>query len=329
MLKLSYSELVKEIHDKAGVSEEEINSRVNKKLELLKDLISKEGAAHIVANELGVKLVQVSSEKKLKISDVMPGLNFINLDAKIISIYEVRSFKTEKREGKVANIFIGDETGTSRLVLWDTKLIELVEKSKLKEGDIISIKNAYSKENNGNKELHLGNKGEIIINPEKISIENIMTQRQSNQKPINMLKENEFAEIMGTVVQLFEPKSYFACPTCNKKAEFVNGVYLCNEHGNISAKEIPIVNFFLDDGTDNIRVVCFRDAAEKMLDNKFESVKNNPGEFDSLKNDVLGKQIRISGKVNKNMMFDRLEFTAHKIQDIDPKQLIEELKRTN
>ncbi len=327
MFKWSYSDIVKEIKNKTTLSEEDINSKIDKKLEVLKDLISKEGAAHIVANELDVKLIQEYSEKKLKINGLVPGLNFINIDVRIISIYDIKSFKNEKREGKVSSMAIGDDTGIARLVLWDTKLIELVESGKLKENDIITIKNSYCKENLSGMELHLGSKGEILINPPNISIGNIKSTKSFNQKSIKELKENEFAEINGTIVQLFEPKFYVACSECNKKTELINGVYVCKEHGNVITKEVPILNFFLDDGTDNIRVVCFRELANKVLDNNFARIRTTPSEFDMIKNDILGKQIKVSGKVNKNTMFDRLEFSAQDIKDLDPKQILEELRR--
>ncbi|MBI2670988.1 hypothetical protein HYX18_03360 [Candidatus Woesearchaeota archaeon] len=329
MFKLTYTDILNEIKNKTGLSEEDINSRVNKKLALLSDLISKEGAAHIIANELGVKLFPEYSDKKLKIKGLVPGLNFINIDAKVLSVFEVRLFKNEKREGKIASMIIGDETGISRLVIWDTKLIELIESGKIKDNDTISIKNAYCKENNNGLELHLGSKGGIIVNPENVVINEIKHSRIVNQKQIKDLKENEIADINGTIVQVFEPRFYTACPECNKKAEMTNGVFLCNEHGSVLARETPIVNFFLDDGTDNIRVVCFREIANKVLNNNFAKIRENPSEFDIIKNDILGRQVKVTGRVNKNAMFDRLELTAQNIEELDPKQLIEELNKEN
>ena len=62
---------------------------------------------------------------------------------------------------------------------------------------------------------------------------------------------------------------------------------------------IPIVNVILDDGTDNIRVVCFRDAAESMLGKDaetFSESKENPGIFEEIKKNILGKQVQVTGK---------------------------------
>lgn len=329
MFKLSYSDIVNEIKNKTNISEEELNIRVNKKLKLLGDLISKEGAAHIIANELGVKLFPEVSDKKLKIGSLVPGLNFINIDAKVIAIYETRNFKSDKREGRVANMLIGDETGVTRLVVWDTKLIDKIENNKLKDLDVISIKNGYSRENNGNIELHLGTRGDIIIRPENIEIKEIKNTKIVNLKNIKDIKENENVELNGTIVQLFEPKFYVACTQCNRKTEFVNGIYVCNEHGNTITKEIPILNFFLDDGTDSIRVVCFRELVNKVLDNNFSKIRENPNEFENVKRYVLGKQVKVYGRVTKNLMFDRLEFTAQNIEELDHNILLEQLNKEN
>ncbi len=65
MINIPLNQIIAEIKDKTGLSEDEINKKINEKLKQLSDLISKEGAAHIIANELDVKLVETA--KKLKI----------------------------------------------------------------------------------------------------------------------------------------------------------------------------------------------------------------------------------------------------------------------
>ena len=56
MIKLSYEQILEKINKQTGKSESEIEPLVNNKLKALSDLISKEGAAHIVANELKANL---------------------------------------------------------------------------------------------------------------------------------------------------------------------------------------------------------------------------------------------------------------------------------
>ena len=49
--------------------------------------------------------------------------------------------------------------------------------------------------------------------------------------------------------------------------------------------------------------------------------------FDSIKENVMGKQLVIHGRVTKNSMFDRLEFSANSISELNPNVLVEELEK--
>ena len=117
MFKLPYEEVVSILEKKANLSKEEIEERIKKKLSQLSGLISKEGAAHIVANELGVKLMEPFTGK-LQIKNVMAGMRDVETAGKVMAVYEVRSFNTGARSGKVGSFMLGDETGSVRVVLW-------------------------------------------------------------------------------------------------------------------------------------------------------------------------------------------------------------------
>ena len=164
MFGVSYQDIIKRINQETNISSEEIELKVKEKLSKMSDLVTKEGAAHIVAHELGVKIFQPVG--KLTIDKLIAGMNSVNLLCKVVKLFGVREFKTEKRQGKVANLLVGDETGIIKLVMWDTNQIKLIEDSQIKENTILKIKNGYIKENNGFKEFHLGNRSQITINPE-------------------------------------------------------------------------------------------------------------------------------------------------------------------
>ena len=78
-------------------------------------------------------------------------------------------------------------------------------------------------------------------------------------------------EILATVVQAFEPRFYDSCPECRKK---INEEGRCEVHGIVEKKEVPIVNVYVDDGTENIRVVLFNENANKLTENP-QTLKNN------------------------------------------------------
>ena len=316
---LDYNTILTKIQESTSLSKEDIESRVNKKLSDLQDLISKEGAAQIVANELNVKVFDKVPSKANKVSEVAVGSTGIVLTLKVVAVYDTRSFVRNNKQGKVASLLAGDETGTIRLVVWDDNIISSLKE--VKEGTILKVKNVYCKENRGFKELHLGNRGLLEINPEGETIGEIKL-RASNpteKKQIKDLITNDFAEVLGTIVQIFEPRYYQACPTCSKKVLGELDIFKCQEHGEVSAVEVPIVNLVLDDGTDNIRVVCFRQEAFKLV--------GESKVYETIKKDNLGKQLSLKGKVVKNDMFDRIEFVASSVEEVQPESILIEMEK--
>ena len=328
MFNLSYEEIVDKIVNEKGIPKQDIQSKVDYKLKQLSDLISKEGAAHIVANELGVKLVNPLQKRRMKIKDVIAGLNSADIVGRVISVYQVRSYNKNGREGKVANFILGDETGTIRVVLWDTNHISNIESGTLKEGIVIKIKNAYVKDNNGYSELHVSNKGKILFDvDEEIGEVSLELKPIYRFKKINQLsKEESGVGIQGTLVQIFEPKFYDICPECSKKVVFESSKFTCAEHGDIVPKVAIVLNCYVDDGTENIRVTAFRDAALRILKlNDVNDLKSNPSLFIDIKDGLIGKEVFVTGRVVKNTMFDRHELIASKVEDADPLEIANKL----
>jgi hypothetical protein len=327
LMGLTYEEILDKIKEK-GLSQEEIEKKIQQRLEQLSGLISKEGAAQIIANELGVKIFRDIG--KVKVNEIKSGMRDIEVDGKIVTVNEVRSFKTPKREGKVASFMLGDETGQIRIVIWDESQIKLVEDKKVIENIIVKLKNTYCRDNNGFKELHLNSGSEIILNPEGVKIEGVAASQPALDfvsKKINELTQNDRNVILrGTVVQLFDPRFYEICEQCGKRAISENGNFNCADHGIVNVKYAVVLNMFFDDGSDNIRIVCFRDAAANVLgknEEELSKLKDNPAEFEIFKNDVLGKQLEVSGRTSMNEMFNRLEFVANSVEELKPEKLLE------
>lgn len=322
MIGLSFDDIVEKICEIKGVSEDEIKSRVREKMNKLSGLISNEGAAHIVANELGVDLFEIIRKNGLKINKIAPGMRGVGVSGKVIKIYDVRSFKKENREGKVGSFLIGDETGAMRAVMWDTNQIKLIEDGTIKEDIIIKLTDGFVRDNNGYKEMHLSNRSEIKINPAGVEIGEVKIGGYDGnraKKLIKDLNEGDFVNVYGTVVQLYEPRFYEACPECNKKLN--NG---CVDHGNVVPKTVPVLNFFMDDGTGNIRITAFREnvgAVLNLSNDKVSEFKDNPAAFEDYRRSVLGRQLIISGKVNKNNIYNNLEMNANSVIEADPTEL--------
>ena len=107
-------------------------------------------------------------------------------------------------------------------------------------------------------------------------------------------------------------------------------MYYLNDNFIENPDHSYVLILIVDDGTDNMRAVFFREAMEKLLGcskEKVLSYKDNPESFEQEKSDLLGALVKINGRVKKNLFFDRLEIVANAVSlNPDPE---EEIKRLN
>jgi len=180
MVNGNYENILEKISKVSGVEKEEIERRVEAKRAKLSGLISEEGAAQIVAAELGVSF----DNEKLKIDELLPGMRKVNVVGKVINLSPVRTFVRNDKEGKVANMIIADETSNVKVVLWDTNHIELIEKGQIINDKVIEISNASMREN----EIHLGSFSEVKLSEE--FLENVQTSRIFNERFLRSAKNS-------------------------------------------------------------------------------------------------------------------------------------------
>ncbi|MBW2970895.1 DUF2240 family protein, partial [Candidatus Woesearchaeota archaeon] len=261
MIKLGYDEIIERIVEKSDLDKAEIEAKITKKLKQLEGLISKEGAAHIVANQLGIKLIEKISGR-LQIKNILSGMRDVETVGKIIRIYPARRFSVDGREGQVANMVIGDETSSIKLVLWGDHADQA---KNAKQGMVVKVIGGYVKERDNTKELHLGTRGSLALNPRGETVAEVAIP-VAQRKRINELKEGmNDVEVYGTVIQMFEPRFYEICPSCGKRMNQREDKFACETHGEQQPKLGYVLNLFLDDGLDTIRAVFFRQTALNLL----------------------------------------------------------------
>jgi hypothetical protein len=80
------------------------------------------------------------------------------------------------------------------------------------------------------------------------------------------------------------------------------------------------MNAIIDDGTQTLRVVFFREQAAGFLGvtmDQFKALRTDMSSYESLRIKVMGAQVKITGRVTKNQMYERLELIAASIQILD------------
>ncbi len=312
MLMDNYEQLVERIASSSGLEKKEIERRVEAKRAKLSGLVSKEGAAQIVAAELGINFDQ----EKMKLNQLLLGMKRANVVGKVIEVYPVREFNKNGREGKVANLMVADESGNARIVLWDVNHIALVENNKINKGDFIEISNGNVR-NNG--EVHLSSFSDIKLSKEKI--ENVIVERFFGEKKLGEAKAGESIKTRAVIVQVFDPRYFEACPQCGKRV--TDGK--CVSHGEVEGKKRALLNLVLDDGSESIRAVLFGDHIGKLGLSEEEIFSLE--KFALKKVDILGEELVFSGNLRSNALYNTIEFNVEGIEKIKMDELIKELEK--
>ena len=310
----NYGKIVEKISRSSGLEKEEIERRIEAKRAKLAGLISKEGAAQVIAAELGISF----DNEKLKINELLPSMRKVNLVGKIISLSPVRTFTTKKGdEGKVVNFVVADDTSNIKVVLWDTNHIGLIEKGEIKDGSVIEIGNGTMRSN----ELHLGSFSELKSSKEVL--DNLVTEKIVKEKNISDFKLADSVSTRAFVVQAFDPKFFYVCPECRKKAIQEAEGFSCAEHGKINPDKRALINLVLDDGTETIRSVLFQDAIDGLGMGDLEDTDN----LIVQRQNLLGKEMVFSGDVRMNNFFNNPEFIVESVKEVNPDELIAVLEK--
>ncbi len=306
----NYLQLVEFISQSSGVSIEDIERKIEAKQAKLAGLISKEGAAQVIAAELNVNF----DKQMIKIAQMVPGMRKINLVGKIIELAPIREYNKNGRSGKIGSFVLADDTSNVRTVLWDENHIDLIGKGDIKMDVVVEIGNASIR----NGELHLGSFSEIKVSKKKI--DNVVTEKPVFVKKVKDFNVGDNVSARAFIVNMFEPKFFEVCPECRRKA--VNGN--CNDHGQIKPEKRSLLSLVIDDGSENIRCTIFHDVLEKII--SMEELENLEL-FVVKRKELLGKEMIVKGQVRKNQMFDSNDFIINEMEDIKLDELITELEK--
>ncbi len=99
-----------------------------------------------------------------------------------------------------------------------------------------------------------------------------------------------------------------------------NDVFVCGNHDIVEPKISYVLNLVADDGTSTINVVCYKNQIERLLNKSADKIvasRHDSAFMESVRKSLLGKTVRFSGRVQKNAMFDKIEFIAQLVLDVD------------
>ncbi|MBI2172756.1 MAG: hypothetical protein HYT73_00910 [Candidatus Aenigmarchaeota archaeon] len=311
------TDIIQKISSETGMPEDEVNDKIEEKKLELSGMISDEGAAYIVAKELGVTIRKI---QRLNIGNIITGMQNADVIGKIVKVSE-KAFEKDGNKGRVMSVILGDGTGTIRLSLWNDEIDKF---SGFTRGDTVHVR-GFVKEGLFGPELRLGRYGTLLRSDE--TIQDVLERKTEYERsPISELAEGQHRQIRAPIVQVFGGNIFYEiCPVCKGRAK----EWKCQEHGDIQPEYGLVISGIADDGTGNIRIVAFNDAAEKLIGmSKFEAKRlfDMKKKMEAVIEKIpLGRELVIDGRVSRNALFDRMEFVVNGVSGIDMKREIETL----
>ncbi len=273
------------------------------------------------------------------ISELTVDMRDVDIEGKVARIFPSKTFERDGKEGKVQNLIVADESGTTRVTFWNDDVDKIED---LQEDNVIRIKHGYVKEGfRGGIEFHVGRLAKIKINPKGskltkldlsgVSLETITRAGRVMIGDIDAESEGQTVEVCGIVVGVGQVSPvYQACPSCRKKVEDRDGKYICSVCGEVKKPEPRMLyKVTLDDGSGSIRVTLFGETGEELLQmtaqEAFDLISksgNNQAPIEQNTDKILGRYIAIQGRVTKYK--DSVDIAASGLDFADP---VEEIKR--
>lgn len=169
------------IASKPGLTFEKIIAMIEEKKKSYHGLLTDDGAAYLVAQDLGVP-INYAGGKGIKLKDLVSGLKDVSIEAFIAYIGEVKKFKRRQSEGKVLRLVLDDGSTQLNCVLWDDKVDEFLSMNP-SVGYRIKIIHGYTKSGVEGVEIHVGSKGTIKL--EKVPDTKLTVSKKVSSLTVN------------------------------------------------------------------------------------------------------------------------------------------------
>jgi len=171
-----------------------------------------------------------------KVADLRPGQYGVNLVAKVLRVGGARDVRT----GRVATLVVADDTGSVRVDLWDGKA-ELA--SQVRPGDVLLIRNAYTRERRGALVLNVGKMGSVELNPEGLEVE-APAVTEAEIKPLGEIEEPGGPYTVEVVIE-----------TAPELREVITS----------SGERVAVASTQVSDPTGQMRLSLWRDLADRLM----------------------------------------------------------------
>jgi replication factor A1 len=148
------------------LSQEQILALIEEKKKEGRGLLSDEGAARLVAEEL---LIQTRGTDlgRLQVKDLVSGLNDVTISGRVLLTWPPQQFqRRDGTPGRVIRLVLADKSDRVRCAIWD-RHVDVLSRAGDLQARILRIGHAYTRQGlSGETEVHAGDRSSIQIDPE-------------------------------------------------------------------------------------------------------------------------------------------------------------------
>lgn len=303
-LDFNLEEALQLMHEKSGVSKEELQQKIKEKVEKFSGLLTEQGAVVLVSKDLRIPLPYL--EKKamhVALGKLQNGMANIDVKGKVSAINPVKTFAKGEKEGKYLAVKIKDESGEALFTFWNDQVDDALQKQIGMESEII-IQNARVKTFNNQLQLSLGFNATYTITPGKQEVQQVTVQKPKEPITFANAQAGQFIQVQANVIEVLPGRGYYLqCEACKAKPrQMEEQCSACGRQNTV--KQRLLLPLLLDDGAATMRAVAFEEQAVQLFGKKKEEIiaqLDDEKEKEKLHLELLGKRIEVSGKTKIGM----------------------------
>lgn len=165
------------------------------------------GSIVLTPDDSRVKNLPPIPEKKMRISDLKPGLTDVDIIGRVVAVSEPRTFeRPDGTTGRILTMMLMDQTGQTRVSIWDEK-VELAKN--IKRGDVVMIENAQVREGmQGKPEIYLDWRGRILLNISGPEVADLPKLAERPLKVEEIEADMPSLDFVGKVRRKFQPQEF-------------------------------------------------------------------------------------------------------------------------
>ncbi|PTD94609.1 hypothetical protein C9439_01980 [archaeon SCG-AAA382B04] len=230
-----------------------------------------------------------------------------------------RTIEVEGEERDVVSGTLGDESGIINFTAWIDFPYE--------EGDVIQIRNGYTREWQNQPELQIGDYTDIAQAEESVpSLEKFKSPKKVTIQEIDKVY---LAKVEATIIDVLERSGLIMrCPECNR----VTKGNECQEHGEVEPEPDLRIKAILDDGLGTVQATLPQEVTQKLTGISLSEAKEMARDaldrsvVEEEMKEVIGETVIVKGRsIGNNFLVNEIEKPQWAPKE-KAKQILDKLK---